>query len=273
MAFFSDKDLSEIRALANVQEKIEYLKDAAKGQTCYILACGPSIKEYSPETLARLLDGKLVLSLKQAFYYAPSVTDILILNSWNFQKYDFEAHAPLVVREEGPNDPPVFHEGDIELQISNPGDMSQQLAQTNDFEPHTFDKTLVRPWGPGVLYEVGFYLAEYLGVNEIVTLGWDVGAKDSSVMPHFYETSDPSRTRLLAQARKIRDIGEQNKFLHDHGILYNKPRIIPNEVDACAQVSGPWRDWLNTKGIALKVVSNQSLAEPTIERVRLEDVV
>lgn len=231
------------------------------------------MKEYSSDRLSELLSGKLVLSLKQAFQYAPSITDFLILNSWNFQRYDYTSRHPLVVREEGPNDPPVFGEDDIRLNLSVVDDLTLQLARRKNFDDYLFSKTLDRPWGPGVLYEIGFYLAVHMGVKEIVTLGWDVGVKSSPVMPHFYESNDPARTRLLTKAQSISDIRMRNQFLHDNGILYNKPRIIPEEVDICAAVSGDWYRWLQKREIALRVVSTQSMVAPEIPRTRLEDTI
>lgn len=271
MAFFSDAKMSEIRGLKNTSAKIKALAGLGAGQTCYILASGPSLKEYEPERLNELLDGKLVFALKQSFEYVPKIIDFLIINSWNFQKYDYSQRHPLVVREEGPNDPPVYGGEDIKLDVVAADDISTQLARKKNFDDFLFSRQLDRPWGPGVLYEIGFYLAVHLGVSRIVTLGWDVGVKSSPVMPHFYEAASPERTRLLARAKTIADVRERNLFLHENGILYNKPRIIPEEVDICAGVSGDWYRWLEGRGIPLRVVSTQSMVAPEIPRVRLED--
>lgn len=271
MAFLSEERMAEIRDQKSAHAKLKALEGSAKGETCYILASGPSLKEYSPGQLEEMLDGKLVMALKQAFEYAPTVVDFLILNSWNFQKYEYSRRHPLVVREEGPSDPPVFGGEDVKLNVVSVDDISTQLARKKNFDDYLFSKQIERPWGPGVLYEVGFYLAVHLGASRIVTLGWDVGVKSSPVMPHFYETADPTRTRLLAKSKAISDIRERNRFLHDNGILYNKPRIIPEEVDICAGVSGDWYRWLEGLGIPLQVVSTQSMVAPEIPRVRLED--
>jgi hypothetical protein len=265
--------MAELRDLKSVPAKLKALEGAAQGETCYILASGPSLKEYTAAQLETMLAGKLVMALKQSFEYVPTVVDFLVLNSWNFQKYDYAKRHPLVIREEGPNDPPVFGGEDVKLKVVSVDDISTQLARKKNFDDFLFSKQLERPWGPGVLYEIGFYLAVHLGVSRIVTLGWDVGVKASPVMPHFYETTDPTRTRLLAKAKSIADIRERNKFLHDNGILYNKPRIIPEEVDICAGVSGDWYRWLAGLGIPLEVVSTQSMVAPEIPRVRLEDVI
>ncbi|PZW37013.1 hypothetical protein C8P66_1474 [Humitalea rosea] len=77
--------------------------------------------------------------------------------------------------------------------------------------------------------------------------------------------------RFIRESRDIEDIAERNRFLHDRGVVYNRPRIIPEEVADCAAVSADWQGWLNGKGIKLQVVSRQSLAAETIPRTRIEN--
>jgi len=262
----------DVAAAATTQAKTEALKGRAKGDTCVILACGPSLNEYSQEELAKLCEGTVVFAVKQAFQYVPTVCDFLLLNTWNYQKYDFAERRPLILYEKGPTDPAVFGEHDVVFDLPEPSDLSTQLARSKKFDDYTFDASPLRPWGPGVLYEIGFYLAEYMGFKNIITLGWDVGAKSTSVMPHFYDRPSAHRTRTLARSRDIRSIVERNRYLHDGGVLYNKPRIIPEEVDICAAVSGDWYDWLKSKGINLQVCSRGAMVDPKIPRVRLEDV-
>ncbi|GHG95513.1 hypothetical protein [Pseudodonghicola xiamenensis] len=169
-------------------------------------------------------------------------------------------------------DPPVYGQHDIVFDLPDVSDISTQLARSGQYDDFTFDKTAARPWGPGVLYEIGFYMAHYMGFKSIVTLGWDVGAKNTSVMPHFYDRPAPQRTRTLAQSRRIRNLNERSRFLHDGGVLYNKPRIIPEEVEICAAASGDWYDWLTAQGIDLKIVSKDAMVDERIPRTRLEEV-
>ena len=264
---------TKIAAASDIRGKLKALKNAAPKDTpCVILSCGPSLTEYSPDELTELCQNAVVFAVKQAFEYVPSVSDFLLLNSWNYQKYDLSVRHPVVVHERGKRDPSTYGEHDMVFDITETSDLSQQLARNGRYDDHTFDKTPDRPWGPGVLYEVGFYLAHYMGFKSIVTLGWDVGSKNTSVMPHFYDRPSPHRTRTLARARWIRSLTERNRFLHDNNVLYNKPRIIPEEVDVCANASGDWYDWLTSQGIDLKVASHVSMVDKRIPRVRLEEV-
>jgi hypothetical protein len=92
-------------------------------------------------------------------------------------------------------------------------------------------------------------------------------------MPHFYDTTSPEIVKLIRKSREIDDLTERNRFLHDNDIVYNRPRIIPEEVDDCAAVSQDWANWLSGRGIQLKVASRQSLASDIIPRTRIEDEV
>lgn len=254
----------------SVADKFAMMRGAYAGETCFILACGPSLAEYKPEQLSALLKDKLILCIKQSFDFVETACDYLLLNSWNFRNYDFSKGRPVVIRESGASDPPVFLAGDIELTIPKPSSRDEQLALSKRFDEHCFSRKIERPWGPGVLYELGFYLAEHLGCTKIVTLGWDVGVKNSPQMPHFYDTTSPEIVRLIRQSREIEDVGDRNRFLHEKGVVYNRPRIIPEEVEDCAAVSGDWANWLAGKGIELRVVSAESLAASFIPRTRIE---
>ena len=49
------------------QERLEVLRDAFVGETAYIVAAGPSLKDYTPDFLNEKLKDKLVFSIKQSF--------------------------------------------------------------------------------------------------------------------------------------------------------------------------------------------------------------
>lgn len=273
MALFSRDELGELLELEDRADQLDWLAGRATGRDIFILSCGPSLSEYSPEGLNDLLRGHCVFAVKQAFPLVPDLTDIQILNTWNSQKYDYAIKRPFVVRETAAGDPPVFGESDLDLTVSKPSNLSEQLARKQNFDDFTFARTLQRPWGPGVLYEIGFYLAMHMGCRRIITLGWDVGVKNSAVMPHFYDRPDSARTRVLAEAARMQTATERNRYLHDNGVLYNKPRIVPDEVDGCIRASEGWRVYLESRGTEIIVVSQNSLVSDKIRRDRLENLV
>lgn len=272
MALFDASDIRDLIALGEPLAQLDAIANRAAGQDVVILSCGPSLSEYTPDRLQELLSGRCVMAVKQAYDVVPAAIDFQLLNTWNSQRYDYSRHRPFIIREGAVGDPPVFGESDLDLTVERPSALSEQLARKQNFSDFQFGVTLTRPWGPGVLYEVGFYLAQHLGARRVVTLGWDVGARNSSVMPHFYDRPDPHKTAVLAEAARLRSIQEKNRHLHEHGVLYNKPRIIPDEVETCIAASAGWYRYLQASGIDLVVVSNGSLVSPEIPRGRLEDL-
>lgn len=273
MACLEQHEIQSLVALSNPYQQLDRLAGRLKGGDVVILACGPSLSDYAPDELERLLAGRCVMAVKQAFDVVPELVDFQILNTWNSQRYDYSRRRPFIIRETAIGDPPVFGEADLELTVARPSALSEQLAIRQNFADYTFDRQIDRPWGPGVLYEIGFYLALHLGAGRIITLGWDVGVRASSIMPHFYDRPNPRKTALLHRSMAIRSLHERNRFRHDAGVLYNKPRIIADEVDACIAASEGWHRYLQEQGIELIVVSSGSLVSPSIRRARLEDLI
>jgi hypothetical protein len=273
LSILSENEINDLIELGDPFEQLDALSGRAQGKDVFILSCGPSLSEYTADQLREYLSGSYVMVVKQAYDVAPDLADFHILNTWNSQRYDYSAHRPFIIREGAPGDPPVFGESDLNLVVNKPSALSEQLARKQNFGDFAFSRSLDRPWGPGVLYEIGFYLAEHLGARRVITLGWDVGMKNSSVMPHFYDKPDRHRTAILAVAEKMLTYAERNRYLHENGVLYNKPRIIPDEVEACISASEGWNRYLSAAGIELIVVSSASLVSETIPRARLEDLV
>ena len=54
---------------------------------------------------------------------------------------------------------------------------------------HIFSNKILKPCGPGIMFETVFFFAQHLGVSTITTLGWDGYAKKSRGYQHFYKTN------------------------------------------------------------------------------------
>ncbi len=213
-----------------------------------MLTCGPSIKETWNDEVAAYLADKLVIAVKQTYDLAPEIVDFQLLNSWNFQPYDYLEPRPIVLMERADDDPPTPGlQADMLFRIPDPRNFSQRLATTLRFEDWLFTKTLDRPWGPGVVYELGIYLMVHLGVSEIVTMGWDLGELNSPTMEHFFPEEAP-------ESPKSDDI-------------LNKPRIRTFEVGDIADSTRALYYWLRGRGIHLSVISDRSLVDPVVPRI------
>jgi len=238
-------------------EKVELLKNAFKGETCYVLATGPSLLEYDREYLRNILKENLVFSVKGAYELFPNETDFHFFNAANLpmptggfikEHFKYEGDEPIVVASD--NYPihsrwSKFQKHDLFFQVPIRTQIDDRfLVKTLEFDKHTLDKTIERPCGPGIMYETVMYMAEHLGVSKIITLGWDLNndaSKKESDHEHYYE---------------------EKKF-------FIKGDVLPWEIKATRDATGQLTDWLKSKNITLQTVSKNSKISDKIERIKL----
>lgn len=240
-----------------LSDKLEYLKDIHKGETLYILNCGPSLNEYKAEYLKDLLKDKPVFAIKQAYNYFPEVTDYHFFNCSNLpveennkkitQHYSYEAHRPVTIASSNyeigarwsyiqKND--IFFKIPIRTEINN-----EFVTVTKKFEDFLIDKNLTRPCGPGIMYETVFYMAVHLGFKEIICIGWDLRQEDANEnnYEHFYKNDKK---------------------------LINKGDVLDWEIKTTRDASKELYYWLKEKNINIKVASSSAVYEK-IERVKI----
>mgnify|MGYP005991664205 FL=1 len=162
----SKTEKKPIPKFMNLKDKVGLLKDKHKGETLYILNCGPSLNEYEHDFLRSRLKNETVFSIKQAFNYFPEITDYHFFNCSNLpltnhdyvkRHYDYTEHSPLVIassnydlglRWHKQQKIDLFFKIPIRTQINN-----EFLSITHKFEEYSFKNSLTRPCGPGILYE------------------------------------------------------------------------------------------------------------------------
>ena len=59
--------IKKISQYEDISDRLENLKDIYKGETCYIVSAGPSLKNIETNELRDKLKDKLVISIKQSF--------------------------------------------------------------------------------------------------------------------------------------------------------------------------------------------------------------
>lgn len=178
--------LREIRLKSSIPEKVECMHNVYQGQTAFILSCGPSTKELADSIdMHELFKDKLLLSVKQASMLAPC--DFLLYNHVrNDVCVRLDDDTILVGSTDATRN--KWHTQllsvcpDVWFGIN--GDQPQ-LVQSWDWESADFNNAdpFLRPWGPGIVLDVGVWLALHLGCARIVIIGWDM--TDEYV--HFYE--------------------------------------------------------------------------------------
>ena len=108
------------------------------------------------------------------------------------------------------------------------------------------------------MYEAVLYLAEHLGVSEIITIGWDNKLlADSADKQHFYDKDGSNLNK--------------SDFIHSNEVAQNAlaASTLEHEVSIATAAMGLWHSWLKERGITLKIVSSISDAPDIIERVEL----
>jgi len=249
----------KIQISNSLQDKIDALKGAYKGETCYILSCGPSMKSQEPAILSDFLKDKLVFSIKQAYDIYSKETDFHFFNCANLppttnlhvaQHYDYDKDEPIIVASSNydlgkrwypKQKTDIFFKVPIRTEINN-----EFVVRTKKFNDFLLEKDLTRPCGPGIMYETVIYLAAHLGVSEIVVFGWDLSeASSAKEHKHFYG-------------------GTSN--------LINRGDVMDWEVREAQEASKDLYYWLKDTGIQLKLASDQSALYEGIPRVTLEEL-
>ena len=243
-----------IKNLKTYKEKIMCLKDVYKGEECYVLTCGPSLNEYDKEYLKEKLKDKLVVSIKQTYQDFKDIVDIHLFNSCNYTPFQYdEYNSPIAIGCAGELEFDIRQttwrqqEMDIFLKIachSGNKKLSDTLAIKKDFDNWTFDKTISRPWGPGLMYEVVFYLLEYLGVSKIYTIGWDLEQPGTTKSNHYY----------------------QNENIN---IIRKADPMSKREIEFNIETSKEFYNWLKKKDIDLLIATQNSHVHESIPRAKV----
>lgn len=237
-------------------DKLSFLKDLFKGERSYILSCGPTLTEHSQDKIKDLVSNSLTVSIKQSFNLFEEGTDFHIYNCANFKKYDYSNSAPVVI--EASTSPYRLGECDLKFFIRE-RDFSKSVSATKDFDSWTFENNpLLRPYGPGIMYEVVFYTMQHLGVSEIVTIGWDNKLVDgTAAQQHFYDKQGSTL--------------QKKDFIDSNEVAENPAAVDTLETEGSVSTDAilPWYEWLKSKGTTMKIVSRLNPAPEQIERIEI----
>ena len=245
-------------AMGNISsqaDKLELLKDSFSNKTAYVLSCGPSLLKNNQENLTNLIQDNLTISIKQAYdLYAENV-DFHVYNCANFKQYDYEKKEPIIV--EAASTPYKLGHCDIKFFIQE-REFANSVSSKNNISDWTYEKEpLLRPYGPGIMYEAAFYLAQHLGVKKIVTVGWDNKLLDASMEnQHFYDMND--------------SVYQKDDFIHHNEVAKNITRQgLDHEIKITSDCIKDWNTWLASEGIELNICSDLNPAPKEIKRVKI----
>ena len=253
----------QIQQSEYVHERLELLKNQYEGETAYILAAGPSLNNYSMNQLKKVLGDKLVFCIKQPYHNLKDITDFLFLNFTNLSPYQFQQQTivswafwfenhPQVIAEQGWKADllfPIFRNQNIDNKIS------QSIAYQGDFENISLEKSLQRPWGPGLMYELAIPMALHLGCKKIVTIGWDIGDIN------LWSNSEDENERHFVE-----------HFYSSETPMYDKFKMDAEEVKLITKSVTDLNDYLKSVGVDFKIISDRNPADQSIPRIELEDI-
>ncbi len=275
---------NKIQTVNSLEEKLAILKNQYQKEECYIITAGPSFKKIPLKVLKKKLKDKLVIMVKQTYGVAPEIGDFHLLNSWNYTPYDYTKNPnTIVLMEKTENDPAtpglqedlLFNVGGVAKHIPREKRLANRLAQKKNFEDYLFENQLDRPWGPGIVYELGIYLALHLGVSKIITIGWDIGEIGAKTMEHFYDTKKPQlldnpKNLLSKDSTQTISFFEKIKSkLFKKVVIFNEPGFFEGEVELISESTKDLYFWLKEKGVELHVVSDQSAVDQIVPRIQL----
>lgn len=246
----SDSEMSQ-------RDKIDFLKDLFRGDTAYLVSCGPTLTDHDPEKIKDLLSKNFGISIKQAFDLFGENIDLHLYNCANHKQYDYSNHRPIVM--EASTSPYKMGECDLKFFIRE-RDFNKSTAAAHNFEEWTFDKQpLLRPYGPGIEYEVVFFALEHLGFSEVITIGWDNKLiKGNADQQHFYDKQDSGF--------------DKKDFIHSNEVAMNEDAVktLEHEEKITTDAMLPWYEWLKSKGTTLKIISDINPAPECIERLHIK---
>lgn len=206
------------------------LQDVYQGETAFVMTCGPSLGDIWCDGLRDFLSDKLVISVKQAHDLAPDISDFHLYNEVRMQDYDYPASTiRLSVSQYQPTHPSHIHYP-IESYT-----YEQSLFVTNDYTGWDLRKRYTRPWGIGIMFELGLQLPVYLGCSKVAILAFDMNPKGSY---HFYDQNNED-------SRYYRVDDEEFKYAKTSSIHY--------------------QNWSMQQGVTVRLLSSKS--ELMIERL------
>ena len=260
-----DKNTLEIKKnidfLDTYTEKNKFIHNKYEGKTCYIVATGPSLRNFDYSELKKRLKDELVICIKQSYDLLKEECDFHIYNCGNYKNYDYKDSNAMVV-ECTAYENLLNQECDFKYVIKE-RNFARSLAIVKNFDFWTlsnFSNDVIRPYGPGIMFEIVFYFAHHLGIKEIVTIGWDnsLKLKEGQTGVHFYDY----------------DGYENIKDYITHNDVNDNPAAVSSlstEAMITAECIVDWYFWLKQQGIELKIISDYNPASSMIPRIEVED--
>jgi len=241
-------------SLDSIEERLSLLKDKYKGETAYIVTCGPSLSTHDEQILNEKLKDKLVISIKQAYNVVGDISDFHLVSTYNLSPYTWnpnsivywglsKSYANNQLTKITQLQAPI----DLFIPIINPPfiNRSQTTQATENFDDFYMMETHTEVmWGCGMMYELAIPLALLLGCDKMVAIGWDMGDPNKPLEQGHFDDDKIKRDCFPME-------GELAETIKSTDALY---------------------DWFKEKQIDFKILSDISWVSPKFERIDLNQI-
>ena len=252
---------NDLEKCLTLQDKLTVLSKACHGLDAVILTAGPSLSRYTPKQLVDICRNKIVICVKQSIDICPVHCHFHLLNHINYKAYRYTDHRPIVLFESREGEDPGIENGVWDLHFKVDLRATQEgvwLANTRNFDDFLFSQSLIRPWGPGILYEIGFYLVVHLALRSVHVIGWDMSMDSRGTTNHFY---DSFATKMKKRLKGWFLSKEANRRVNGS---------TDGEYDAVAKSTTELYTWLKSKNVELSLPIENRRACSSIPRVVLK---
>lgn len=261
--------------------RLDRLHDAYAGQSGVVVTCGPSLATFDPARLKKALTGRVVFTVKQAIDVVGEQADFLCFNTYNVSRYRVPNRSTMRILSSEPTGRlPQMNRYDLRLpHAAHSGHLADSLVARQDFDDYLLRRTPIRPWGPGILHELVFYLAVHFGLSELTTVGWDI-ANSRGHNVHFYDPPGNFFDRGRADAYKMVAVRKglpphvrvalrwlRTASIHSRGGVYNRTTMIRGESEVVAASVPATASWLEGHGVRLRIVGDSEFIDPTLPRL------
>lgn len=265
------------------------MRNRYRGATCVVVTCGPSLGDVPADDLRRALAGHLTIAVKQAVDVVGPQADFQCWNSFNVRRFGVQSTDTIRAFVREPTGRiPQFNRHDLVLpQDNGEGQLVRSIAYRRDFEAYNLTDGLRRPFGPGIMYELVFHLAEHLGVAKIITVGWDI-AGPSGKNTHFYDnaaeaayyergraapgSTGPTRRQRVPEPLRYYGRWAKNARAHRRGETYNRTASLIGESEVVGDSTTDLAAWLAGHRISLAAVTASPHLSPAIERLSVAEL-
>ncbi len=169
------------------QQRHRHLAGAYRGRSAILLTCGPSLQQVWSEQLEKLASRHVVIAVKQAIDLTGALPDFHLFNECRMKTYHYPAPTIRLSVSKYLEDHPC----EIHYPIRR-YDWDQALFVTNQYDRWELSRSWERPWGIGILFEMGLQLPAYLGCRRLVIVGFDMNPEGRY---HFYDENQKQDSR------------------------------------------------------------------------------